>query len=127
MTNLDKPVSRLVTIADQETEVTLSPEEGGQLIFREKGKRGEKNRKRLSLAELLDQHEDSLFAVGQAEAPPALGKAGVDLIDLGSLEPLIMIEGEDFSPAVKGKLWSLVRELRNRRREEAGLPAVEAR
>jgi len=58
MTNLDKPVSRLVTVDEKEYEATLSPEDGGQLILRPKGTRGEKNRKRFSLADLLKRCED---------------------------------------------------------------------
>ena len=43
------------------------------------------------------------------------------MVDLATLESLIMIDGDEvMTPAVKGRFWTIVRRERNRRREEAG-------
>ena len=124
-TKLEKPISRLIEVDGKEIEATLSPEEGGQLIFRPKGARGEKSRQRHSLEDLYAGKQAGMFAA----VPPTESlddQAGnPDLIDMGQLEALLMIDGDELmTPGVKGRVWRIIRDARDRRREDAGLPPV---
>lgn len=120
-TPLNKPLTRETGLmaGDNPVYVTLIPtKDGGAIVFKEKGTRG--SGKTIPLKSLIESPTERTPVVVDSEDP---GTA--DLIDMATLETRIMIQaGEDMTPAIKGKLQSIVREIREERREEFGLPPV---
>ena len=125
MINLEKPIGRLVDIDGTEVAVTMSPDNGGELTFREKGKRGEKNTSSIPIKEVMSRAVGSAGLFDGPPPPKAKGSSDPDLVDLASLEARVMIAGgEDLPAQYKGVFFAIVRELRDERREDMKLPAV---
>jgi len=123
-TELTKPVTRDSGLERDGNPVYVSlipTDNGGAVAFREKGKRGEG--KVIPLRKLFGAEGIKRTPVeAPAESMGDLSKA--DTVDLGMLEARIMIDGEGLSLDAKGRLWAIVREIREERREEMGLPPV---
>lgn len=127
-TVLEKPLVREtgLTRDGREFSVILLPSDsGGTIAFKEKGKRGQGIE--VSLAEVLE------LAQGGAPKPkpkPVVKEfdgdvSDLDLVDLATLETRIMIDAQELmEPAIKGRLWAIIRQMREERREEAGAPPV---
>jgi len=127
-TELTKPVTRDSGLKRDGSPVYVSlvpTDDGGAVAFREKGKRGQG--KVIPLRHLMG---DAQGIKRTPVKPPAGevdrdGLTAADTVDLGSLEARLMIDGEEvMTPDVKGRLWSIIREMREERREEMGLPPV---
>ena len=104
--------------------VTLVPNSaGGSIVFKEKG--GRKGVE-VPLSKVMAS------ALGIKRTPVAHPDAeadddntdAADLIDMRTLEARVMIEGEGLTPETKGCFWGIVREIREERREDLGLPPV---
>jgi hypothetical protein len=135
-TTLDKPLIREtgLTVDGREFMVILIPNaSGGAVTFKEKGKRGQGIE--VSLAKILSEAlggkkpevaEDD--APVKPESKPVFegDPSSLDLVDLGLLENRLMIDAsEEMNQGnVKGHLWSIIREMREERRDEAGAPVL---
>ena len=125
-TELNKPLIRDTGLksGDKPVYVTLIPtKDGGAIVLKEKGVRGKG--KTIPLKTLIGPEPTS----DKPERKPVMSDIedprSADLIDMATLEARIMIDGEGMmTPAVKGKLQTIVREIREERREYFGLPAV---
>jgi hypothetical protein len=127
-TILEKPLIRETGLKRDGNDVyvvMLPSDDGGVLAFKEKGKHG----KGVEMA--LSKVMSDALGTPQAIEKPVVAKKvatedeehAVDLIDLGTLESRIMIEGEGMmSTEVKARLWTIIREIREERREEIGMP-----
>ena len=127
-TKLEKPLIRETNLVhnDKPVIVTLVPTKtGGNIIFKEKGGRGKGVE--VPLSKVLADATGVVRTPVKAPAPtvPTGTAEDADLVDLGTLEARIMIDGTDkLTPDVKGHLWSIVREIREERREDLGLPVL---
>jgi hypothetical protein len=122
---LNKPLIRDTGLVrdDKLVFVVLVPtDDGGVLAFKQKGKHGKGAE--VSLSKVLDELNGD---VRKSEPPVAKKKATpeIDRVDLAALEARIMIDGQDImTPAVKGRLFAIVREMREERREDEGMTPV---
>jgi len=130
-TTLDKPIIRdagLTRNGKPVFVVLLPSSEGGSIAFREKGKHGKGVEIPLSrvMGTAFGDAEAAPAPAVKAEAAPVVKKEGSgDLVDLASLEVRLMIDGESvMTPEVRGRLFEIVREIREEQREEIGLPPV---
>ena len=121
-TTLDKPLIRetgLVRNGKQFLVMLVPSEMGGTVIFKEKGKHG----KGIEVA-LMKMLETASGVTERTVEPLKVfvpAPAGVDLVDLGTLETRLMVDGEKvMTPDVKGRLFKIIREIREERREDAG-------
>jgi hypothetical protein len=120
-TKLTKPLVRDTGLErdGKPVTVTLVPTDiGGMIVFKQKGGRGKGVE--IPLMKLLDG------AVGTVKRTPVKGTAELaDNVDMSTLEARIMIDGSDeWTPAIKGRFWSIIREMREERREDMGLPPL---
>ena len=105
--------------------VTMIPtKDGGALVLKEKGKRGKGVT--IPLKTLLEPKEDK---PEKKKRKPVMGgiedPKTVDLIDLGYLETRIMMDGADvMTDVLKGRISSIIREIRDERREYFGFESV---
>ena len=124
-TTLDKPLIRETGLINngRPVFVMLMPSEiGGSIIFREKGKKGKGIE--ITLQKVLEsltggekKLEESRMVQKVYEPTPE----GVDLVNLGTLETRLMVDGEKvMTPDVKGRVFQIIREIREERREEVG-------
>jgi hypothetical protein len=129
-TELTKPIIRDtgLTVGKKPVFVTLIPtKDGGAIVLKEKGKRGKGTT--VPLKTLLEPREARDEEPVQQKRKPIMHEfedpRTADLVDLGGLESRIMIDGEEMmTPAVKGRVWAIIREIREERREEFGLKKV---
>jgi hypothetical protein len=136
-TNLDKSLIRdsgLTRNGNPVFVVLLPSEDGGQIAFKEKGKHGQGTS--ISLKKVMgiafgDEEDGSSEAVVEKlrdkKSPSVSATEGSeDLVDLSSLESRLMIDGEPVMTAeVKSRLFEIVREIREERREELGLEPIQ--
>lgn len=135
-TTLDKPLIREtgLTVDGRPFMVLLLPSEtGGVVAFKEKCKRGKGIE--VSLLSILSTALGGKKPDAAAEETPEKVQpkkvfegdpSSLDMVDLGSLENRLMIDASEemCNEAIKGKLWSIIREIREERREEAGAPML---
>ena len=124
VTILDKPLIRETGLVNNghPVFVMLMPSEtGGSIIFKEKGKKGQGVE--ITLQKVLesltggDKQEESRMVQKVYEPTPE----GVDLVNLGTLETRLLVDGEKvMTPDVKGRVFEIIREIREERREDAG-------
>lgn len=123
-TKLTKDVTREtdIMLEDKPVSVTLSPDNDGVLKFRVKGARQSLE---ISLRKVLGIVSD----IANIPRTPVVvneptGASG-NLVDLSRLESRLMIDGSGvMTPAVKGALFEIIREMREEMHEDAGLPPV---
>lgn len=133
-TILDKPLIRDTGLSrsDRQVFVVMLPsEDGGIIAFKEKGKHGkgiEISMNRVMGLAFGDKDKEQ-----EVKAVPAVHKVKKfvpadgegDLVDLATLEARLMIDGMDImTPEIKGRLFDIIREVREERREELSMPPI---
>jgi len=135
-TKLDKILIRDTGLTREGREVIVMmvpSEDGGAMAFKEKGKHGQGET--ISMKKVMDMAM-GLPVYSEDKTPVAVKKVGkkidpedftgdIDLVDLARLEAQLMIALDDsFTDKVRGKLFNIIREIREDVREEAGLPPL---
>ena len=135
-TKLDKILIRDTGLTREGRDVIVMmvpSEEGGMMVFKEKGKHGQGET--IPMKKVMDMAMGlPVFAEAkEQEAPKKVGKkidpddftGNIDLVDMGTLERRLMILNDEvFTPEAQGKLFEIIREMREEAREEAGLPPL---
>jgi hypothetical protein len=134
-TILDKPLIRDTGLTRNEKSVfvvMLPSSEGGTIAFKEKGKHGKGIE--ISLSRIMGiafgdaekaEKADKVEKTEQKEKKFVTVEGTTDLVDLGTLEARLMIDGQGvMTPEIKGRICDIVREIREERREELGMPPV---
>ena len=135
-TKLDKILIRDTGLTREGREVIvmmMPSEDGGTMAFKEKGKHGQGET--ISMKKVMDMAM-GLPVFSEAKATVEVKKAGkkidpddftgdIDLVDMARLEARLMIAGDEvMTDDVQGKLFAIIREIREDVREEAGLPPL---
>ena len=124
-TKLEKPLTRETELEHNGFPIlaVLDPGNGGQLILRPKGLRAVSWA--VSFRKLLAHA--SKAAPRAAQAPKVSGgreaAEKADLISMGEFEAMLMSDGE-LDAKTKGRIFEIVRQARDRRREAVGLERV---
>lgn len=105
-----KELATGLTHKGQPVKVTVAPTKEGGDLYLQKGHK----RKVIPLATIL--------ANVLEPKPDAVSPA--DWVELATLENRLMVTGHECSQDARGLLFEVVRELRNERREDRGLPPV---
>ena len=134
-TNLDKSLIRdsgLSRNGNPVFVVLLPSEDGGDIAFKEKGKHGKGTS--ISLKQVMGiafgdnevkEIEDVSEKLTRKSQSVSATDGSEDLVDLSSLESRLMIDGESVMTAeVKSRIFEIVREIREERREELGLEPI---
>ena len=136
-TNLDKSLIRdsgLTRNGNPVFVVLLPSEDGGQIAFKEKGKHGKgtsislKKVMGIAFGDAEDGSSETVVEKLVEKKSPSVSatEGSEDLVDLSSLESRLMIDGEPVMTAeVKSRLFEIVREIREERREELGLEPIQ--
>jgi len=133
-TILDKPLIRDTGLSrsDRQVFVVMLPSsDGGIIAFKEKGKHGKGIE--ISLNRVMGLAFGDKDKEPEVKAVPEVKKAKKfvtadgegDLVDLATLEARLMIDGMDImTPEIKGRLFDIIREVREERREELSMPPI---
>jgi hypothetical protein len=128
-TELTAPLMRETGLKKGEREVfvVLSPSDtGGTISFREKGKGGKGAE--IELSKVMDAAYGGEAVPSGEPTAPALKSChpdDPDLVDLAILEARLMIQADEIIPLdVRAKVWEIIREIREERREDMGEPTI---
>lgn len=124
-TELTAPLMRETGLKKGERDVfvVLSPSDtGGTISFREKGKGGKGAE--IELVKVMEAaYGGDTIPDGEPTVPTlkACHPDNPDLVDLAILEARLMITTDEIIPlSVRSKVWEIVREIREERREDMG-------
>ena len=130
-TTLDKPLIRETGLKrdDRDVFVVLMPsDDGGTIAFKEKGKHGQGAEVPLSKVmelALEGQPQIESKAVNATKRGDSDATGDIDVVDLAILEARLMIANDPIlTDSVQGKLFDIIREMREEVREDVGLPRL---